>query len=1239
MQSWPDLSRFGWSMGVLYQVIPGGKRQASGLYFESLRGSAPATVPDALAEAGFVAAAPIGNSPFRMESSRIKFNMADLESWFPGFDRSADMRERHPPTFIVEQPKTQTTAWFFDFNWPRVEDIEAVDSALGLHGWEYPAEAFARVAAERILRIDDEGLIVDPALATERMLDMLYGPEEAQKRNPALAERMLGRIAVQTDAALKSGTVVAIERLGDKVLMPPLRVFRAGEAVTTAFADHKQMVTAALPDYPVPEAALQTYPEWADPNAAPVRLELDIAAELAVLEGYPGHETVAELYDRDDAFSGALVRLIPNFEYPDYSHLTVDKVRILLAKRYPPVAEVPGEKLTQEINNLRQIHVISQRLGLEFDIKAMASTALRESGHLDEVFEARGTLDNPGTPALQAALEETSPFSEAHMALTEIVQAEVVKDASASIERGEMPVYRVTELLCVAMHPSSRTEGMIQATRYATDGLIGDSQYNSLEEAVRSEGLWFVPRLSTEDAAQVLADSIKAEAGFQDWKAKVTSTADVVETAEVDVVKNPKVRRTRKPKEDDRIEDVGEKIGGARKDFYKRALSVSDLPTMNALETDALVRKAHVWPWSVKEALEAGVEPCVIQWVKTLRRYIREFGDRTCYMPAQDPARYIQGVEMLRDGIGNPKTKAELTENLKAFRLSLYENDQWMPFKHPITGEKVSNSQYYKENIRAEVTAVGQKAFDMADADFTTHYNNTARSYSDAQFRPAQWYNSKAEYFEKNPDYGRSRLIPTRRTVTKGDSDIVMPERPHLLGLIQSGFSDARGGRDIEAAELLSKFGFRAIEFGNWVPQDERQSVINMAYDAMHALCETLGVEPKMASLHGELALAFGARGRGGKGAAMAHYEPSRKVINLTRIKGAGSLMHEWVHAKDNYLGELFSGKPGQFLCNQPLENFVNRSTVPEMKADGVSSSHIEHHLRSGFILPTPAWRDTAISMAAVLQAMTVGEKSQDVILREAESLGALRVEWAASWIRNDLVTFFRSKAGDDKDLRFAANKAGEVTAMEIVKKAIADHTKLEWSGLWQAFPAEVVAEQIKAEIRIDYGIRLNKKSDTQLERCLNTVAHNIGRAQMMKLTPEEQAAFQAEHPEYPLGVFANPKQQTPSNFVLNSKKLDKGRSKAYWGEKLELLARAGEQYIFYTMQENGCQADYLVHGVEENRFASEKVLGNPYPAGDERKAIAGAMKSLFDNGCQLIRERAQELEQKARPAEMGMVA
>ncbi len=110
---------------------------------------------------------------------------------------------------------------------------------------------------------------------------------------------------------------------------------------------------------------------------------------------------------------------------------------------------------------------------------------------------------------------------------------------------------------------------------------------------------------------------------------------------------------------------------------------------------------------------------------------------------------------------------------------------------------------------------------------------------------------------------------------------------------------DYRKGRDIGADEFRDAFGFRGVEFGNYVTQKERQRFINEAYDALMDLADLIGVSPKALSLGGQLGFAIGARGGGGKNAA--HYEPELNVINLTKTQGAGSLAHEWWHALDYY--------------------------------------------------------------------------------------------------------------------------------------------------------------------------------------------------------------------------------------------------------------------------------------------------------------------------------------------------
>jgi len=123
-------------------------------------------------------------------------------------------------------------------------------------------------------------------------------------------------------------------------------------------------------------------------------------------------------------------------------------------------------------------------------------------------------------------------------------------------------------------------------------------------------------------------------------------------------------------------------------------------------------------------------------------------------------------------------------------------------------------------------------------------------------------------------------------------------------------------------------FGFRGVEFGNWVEQAKRQKDLNQAYDGLMDLAEALDLEPKALSLNGKLGLAFGARGKGGKNPAAAHYEPNSVVINLTKKAGSGSLAHEWWHALDNYFGKQKT--KGEFITESPY-SMSSDEIRPEM--------------------------------------------------------------------------------------------------------------------------------------------------------------------------------------------------------------------------------------------------------------------------------------------------------------------
>lgn len=150
--------------------------------------------------------------------------------------------------------------------------------------------------------------------------------------------------------------------------------------------------------------------------------------------------------------------------------------------------------------------------------------------------------------------------------------------------------------------------------------------------------------------------------------------------------------------------------------------------------------------------------------------------------------------------------------------------------------------------------------------------------------------------------------------------------------------ADHRHGTDVTTAQFRDTFGFRGEQFGASMPQGERQANLNQAYDALMDLAGVVGVPAKALSLNGELGLAFGARGKGGKRAGAAHYEldttgsvtPNRVVINLTRQNGAGSLAHEWFHAVDNYFARMRGEKAGM-LTNNP--NPAGEGVRPEMVA------------------------------------------------------------------------------------------------------------------------------------------------------------------------------------------------------------------------------------------------------------------------------------------------------------------
>lgn len=154
----------------------------------------------------------------------------------------------------------------------------------------------------------------------------------------------------------------------------------------------------------------------------------------------------------------------------------------------------------------------------------------------------------------------------------------------------------------------------------------------------------------------------------------------------------------------------------------------------------------------------------------------------------------------------------------------------------------------------------------------------------------------------------------------------------------RQGPPTARGTQDIDEQTLCATFGLRAVQYGNWMTQKDRQEHLNAAYDSLSDIAflmdfpdlRMVGLPRKIpGDTRQPLALALGARGRGGK--VVAHYEGLQHVINMTKTRGAGAVLHEWTHALDNFMGCEETGGAMVFASSltessNPVHDFVKKT-------------------------------------------------------------------------------------------------------------------------------------------------------------------------------------------------------------------------------------------------------------------------------------------------------------------------
>lgn len=151
-------------------------------------------------------------------------------------------------------------------------------------------------------------------------------------------------------------------------------------------------------------------------------------------------------------------------------------------------------------------------------------------------------------------------------------------------------------------------------------------------------------------------------------------------------------------------------------------------------------------------------------------------------------------------------------------------------------------------------------------------------------------------------------------TVRKPAPNWIRPMVEHSE--IRTGFESPNSIGKTET-ELIEVFGFRGVEFGNWVTQSERRRFVDAAYDAFQDLTQLLGMPTRFASLGGVLGLAYGSRGKGLTNHA-AHFEVGNWVLHMTKEHGAGALAHEFAHALDCWIADQRWGQQRAELRKAP---------------------------------------------------------------------------------------------------------------------------------------------------------------------------------------------------------------------------------------------------------------------------------------------------------------------------------
>lgn len=359
-----------------------------------------------------------------------------------------------------------------------------------------------------------------------------------------------------------------------------------------------------------------------------------------------------------------------------------------------------------------------------------------------------------------------------------------------------------------------------------------------------------------------------------------------------------------------KLEDFGEKIGGARKDQWsKRGLLADDLTDMNDRERDKNVKKDNVWKRpDYRKLIEGGADRNIL----FVRNEIRKALNQNIAYPYRTTEE--QRLRIQKEFIETVWEIQAMAEKVSSKEDLLAMGRTWLKANGYIQESGTSYTEKWRKNPALmgtdyvytiehlarnfdNLTKLADKANFAVDAEkkipngFSIHEDDSNHT----------WFITRGSWIVKHsfPSYDDALNYLRNAASNSQKKTRFVPQQ--LLEVHRKG-PDYRSSKDVKGQDYLDTFGFKGGEFGNWRSEKDRRVSMNYGFDALKDLADALGIADTDISLGGNLSIAFGARGQGLSGAA-AHYEQERHVINLTKMNGVGSLAHEWFHALDDFLG------------------------------------------------------------------------------------------------------------------------------------------------------------------------------------------------------------------------------------------------------------------------------------------------------------------------------------------------